>query len=61
MMNTKYFVDRRIRALLLTVALLAALLFLVAWTLPLADYGDATFLGRPASTGPASAWPWSAT
>jgi uncharacterized repeat protein (TIGR01451 family) len=45
-MNSKCFADRRIRALLLTVALLAALLFLAAWTLPLADYADATFVGK---------------
>jgi hypothetical protein len=45
-MNAKCFGDRRIRALLFAVALLAALLFLVAWTLPLADYADATFVGK---------------
>jgi len=45
-MNIKWFSDRRIRALLLSVALLAALLFLVAWTLPLADHADATFVGK---------------
>jgi uncharacterized repeat protein (TIGR01451 family) len=38
-------VDRRFRFLLLAVALLAAMLFLVAWTLPLADYADASFVG----------------
>jgi uncharacterized repeat protein (TIGR01451 family) len=42
----KLFVDRRLRFLLLSVALLAALLFLVAWTLPLADHADATFVGK---------------
>ncbi len=44
-MNTEYLKDRRIRALLLTGALLAALLALVAWTLPLADNADASFVG----------------
>ena len=40
------YVDRRVRFLLLSGALLAALLFLTAWVLPLADYADATFLGE---------------
>jgi uncharacterized repeat protein (TIGR01451 family) len=46
-MNTeKWYVDRRIRLLLLIGGLLAALLFLTAWVLPLADNADATFLGE---------------
>jgi uncharacterized repeat protein (TIGR01451 family) len=46
-MNTeKWYVDRRIRLLLLIGGLFAALLFLTAWVLPLADNADATFLGE---------------
>ena len=42
----RWYVDRRVRFLLLIGALFAALLFLTAWVLPLADYVDATFLGE---------------
>ena len=42
----RWYVDRRVRLLLLIGALFAALLFLTAWVLPLADYADATFLGE---------------
>jgi uncharacterized repeat protein (TIGR01451 family) len=45
-MKTKCLSDRKIRALLLTVLLLAAMLFLIAWTLPLVDNADATFVGK---------------
>ncbi len=46
MSTKKWYVDRRVRLFLLGGALFAALLFLTAWVLPLADYADATFLGE---------------
>ncbi|MBC8263161.1 MAG: FG-GAP repeat protein [Anaerolineales bacterium] len=46
-MSTKrWYIDRRVRFFLLIGGLFAALLFLTAWVLPLADYADATFLGE---------------